>query len=373
MDLMDEEWRILTSLLPSGWRELARKTGAMQRARGEVRSPEVLLQLILLHVATGLSLCQASARARLQGLVSVTDVALLKRLRNSEQWLCEMARRMFVETRFARTEVTAPAGRRLRAVDATTIEEPGATGTDWRVHYSIGLPDLCCDFFALTDAKGAETYKRLAVEPGDIILADRGYCHREGVAHVVRQGGDVIVRLNSTNFPLLDSQTDRSFNMLPRFRRLSQLQPGEWPVQFLAAGQHWHGRLCALRKSKTAAELAKKKILREAAKRQKRVLPDTLEFAEYVFVFTTLPEDSLNSKEILQLYRARWQIELCFKRMKSLLKLGHLPKRNDVSARAWIQGKLLTVLLIERLIDEAGLFSPWGYPIASTQSVEGIH
>ncbi len=364
---------MLTRLLPNGWRELAREMGAMKRARGEIKSPEILLQLLLLHAATGLSLQQATARARLQGLPAVTDVALLKRLRSSERWLCEMGRRMFVRTRYVQDGVVAPPGRRLRAVDATTVQEPGATGTDWRVHYSVLLPDLCCDFFVLTDAKGQESYKRLSVEAGDIILADRGYCHREGVAHVVAHGGDVVVRLNSTNFPLLEASRDVPFAMLPHFRNLAGVEPGEWPVRFKAAGRTWSARLCAVRKSKTAADLAKKRILRQAAKKHKRLLPDTLEFAEYVFVLSTLPADTLACARILQLYRARWQIELCFKRMKSLFRLGHLPKRSDASARAWIQAKLLTVLLIERLIEEAVLFSPWGYPIALSESVEGVH
>lgn len=360
---MDEEWEVLMSLLPSGWQNLAKEMGAMRRTRGEIKSPETLLQLILMHVSTGLSLQQATARARLQGLATVTDVALLKRLRSSEQWLCEMARRMFQETRFLQGNPIVPPGRRLRAVDATTIEEPGATGTDWRVHYSLTLPDLRCDFFELTDARGAETYKRLVVAPKDIILADRGYCHREGVAHVLGCKGDVIVRLNSTNFPLLNRTDELPFAMLPHLRRLPGWKPGEWPVRFRAAGHIWNARLCAIRKANTAAEQAKKKLLQDASKKQTNLLPDTLEFAEYVFVLTTLPGDLLNTAKILQLYRARWQIELCFKRMKSLFMLGHLPKRSDASARAWIQGKLLTVLLIERLIDESRLFSPWGFKL----------
>ena len=50
----------------------------------------------------------------------------------------------------------------------------------------------------------------------------------------------------------------------------------------------------------------------------------------------------------------------------------HVPKRSDDSARAWIEGKLLTVLLIERLLDEASFFSPWGFEIKAAQSLEGI-
>jgi len=370
--LMEEEWDLLASFLPEGWRDLARDTGAMQRARGEITSPEVLLQVLLLHVATGLSLKQAAARAQVQRLAAISDVGLLKRLRSSEAWLRELARRMFEASRFARVTARAPEGRRLRAVDATTVEEPGATGTDWRVHYSISLPEMRCDFYEVTDDKGGETYKRIPVQEGDIILGDRGYCHREGAAYVLRQQGDVIVRLNSTSFPLLDAKRDAPFELLPHLRRLRGHQAGEWSVRFDADRKLWPARLCAIRKSRHAAERAKKKILQQAAKKQKQVRPETLELAEYIYVLTSLAHHVLDARDVLDLYRARWQIELCFKRLKSLFRLGHVPKRNDASARAWIEGKLLTVLLIERLLNEAHFFSPWGFELSATKPLARI-
>jgi hypothetical protein len=371
--LMDEEWEILANYLPTNWKELAKQTGAMRRARGEISSPEILLQVLLLHVATGLSLKQAAARAQLQGLATITDVALLKRLRTSEAWLRELARRMFETSRFQRMQMRQMAGRRLRAVDATTIEEPGATGTDWRVHYSISLPEMRCDFYEITDQHGGETYQRIPIQPGDIILGDRGYAYREGVGHVLKHYGDVIVRLGSTTFPLLSGQQSRPFEILTHLRRLRGRQPREWAVSFEADGRQWPARLCAIRKSRLAAEQAKKKLLQRANRRQKNILPETLEAAEYVFVLVTLSREILDTCEALDLYRARWQIELCFKRLKSLLRLGHLPKRNDDSARAWMEGKLLTVLLIERLIDEARFFSPWGFDGSAPQSLARIH
>ena len=370
--IMDEEWDLLASFLPTDWRDLAKETGAMRRARGEITSPEILLQVLLMHVATGLSLKQATARAHTQGLASMTDVALLKRLRTSERWLRELARQMFEASRFRYAGPRVPAARRLRAVDATTVQEPGATGTDWRIHYSISLPDMKCDFYEVTDNKGAETYKRIPVQQGDVILADRGYCHREGVAHVLRHDGDVIVRLNSTNFPLLEADKNIPFDIIAHLRRLRGHQAGEWSVRFDANDKTWAARLCAIRKSRHAAERAKEKILQEASKKQTAVRPETLEFAEYTFVLTSLTGDVLNVEEVLDLYRARWQIELCFKRLKSLFQLGHVRKRSDASARAWIEGKLVTVLLIERLIDEAKFFSPWGFEIKAAQSLEGV-
>lgn len=370
--LMDEEWDLLAEFLPEGWRDLAKKTGAMRRARGEITNPALLLQLLLLHVATGLSLKQAAARAQAQGLVSVSDVALLKRLRTSEPWLRELARRMFESSRFARLDARAPDGMRLRAVDATCIVEPGATGADWRVHFSITLPEMRCDYYEVTDDTGAESYKRFPVHQGDLILGDRGYAHREAVAHVLAQRGDVIVRLNSSSFPLLNAHGKSAFVLLSHLRRLRGHRPGEWSVRFEAKGKLWSMRLCAIRKTLLAAERAKSKILKEAYKKRIQVRPETLESAEYIYVLTSVASGVLDDHEVLGLYRARWQVELCFKRLKSLFRLGHVPKSSDLSARAWIEGKLLTALLIERLVTEAKLFSPWGFELQPAKPLAGV-
>ena len=364
--VIESEWELLTSFLPEGWEAAAKETGAMRRSRGQISCPSILLRVLLMHTATGLSLQQTAARAKLQDIAEISDVGLLKRLRSSEGWLRELARKMFERSRFSQACAQAPMGRRLRAVDATTVQEPGATGTSWRVHYCIGIPDMRCDFYQISDVKGGESYKRLCVERGDVILADRGYCHREGVAHIMDQNAEVIVRLNSTSFPLLYGQdNEKAFDMLLHLRELKTGQAGEWPVGFKFKSKVYDGRLCAMRKSAVAAEIAKKKAINEAKKKQRAIRAETLEFAEYVFIFTNVGEKILNVSEVLELYRARWQIELCFKRFKSLLSLGHLPKKTDTSARAWIEGKLLAVMLIEQLVDEANFFSPWGFRISS--------
>lgn len=369
--IVDEEWAVLAGLLPEGWRELARETGAIRRARG-ISDPDVLLRVLLLHVASGLSLRSAAARASELGLADMSDVALLKRLRTSEEWLRTLAARMFGQTRFGPRAGMLPSGRRFRAFDATTVEEPGATGTDWRVHFSLSLPDLRCDFYEVTDVTGGETFTRFPVAPGDVILADRGYAHRRGVAHVLGAGADVLVRLNTTSFPLT-TLTGQPFDLLAHLRRLPDTGPREWPVAFVHDHQRHRLRLCGVRKTQLAAARTKTKITREATKKGRQLRARTLEAAEYVFVLTSLPGADVTTDRVLELYRTRWQIELVFKRMKSLMRLGHLPKRTDVSARAWLEGKLLTVLLIERLLEGAKFFSPWGYDIATSQPLARIH
>ena len=108
-------------------------------------------------------------------------------------------------------------------------------------------------------------------------------------------------------------------------------------------------RLCVIRKSQIATDLAIKKIKREATKKQIKLQPETLECAKYVILFTTLPADEYPLHLVLEWYRFRWQIELVFKRLKSLCGLGHLPKHDAISARAWLYGKLFIGLLVEKL------------------------
>ena len=52
--------------------------------------------------------------------------------------------------------------------------------------------------------------------------------------------------------------------------------------------------------------------------------------------------------------------------------LGHLPKKDPASARAWLHGKIFASLLVERMVDAADTFSPWGYRLdGETQPMEG--
>ena len=364
MNLLEEEWEFLTDLLPQDWREQARTTGALRRARG-VGSADCLLQLILMHTATGLSLRQTVVRAREQSIADISDVALLKRLRASEPWLRALTAKM---TDLDETGVVQrlSARRRIRAVDATTVEEQGGAGTDWRVHYTLRLPDLSCDFFELTDEHGGETYRRIPVERGDLLLADRGYSNAAGVAAVKTAQGDVLVRWNSFSFPL-KTLAGNAFDALKELSQMSKCGVQEWAVSFTHDGQRYTGRLCAIRKNAVATERAREKMRREARKKQKQVSEEALKLAEFVMVFTTLSSKELSTRDVLELYRVRWQIELRFKHLKSLLGLGCLPKYDDASCRAWIQAKLLCGLLIERLMCRAKFFSPWGYRLPAAE------
>jgi hypothetical protein len=357
----EEDWRVLTTLFPEGWQQQAQQTGAIERQRG-ITAPAVLLRLFLLHVARGYSLRETAVRAKEAGLATISDVGLLKRLRRSEDWLHWLCTRLVAENG---VQIPSPDGQRaVRIVDGTIIKEPGKTGSQWRILYSMRLPDLRCDYLDLTPTTGAgtgESFARLPVSQHDLLLGDAGYCSVPSIQWVVDHGGDVLVRINPQSIPLQEKR-GRKFDLLPHLQVLNTAgTTGEWKVTL--AGTSIEARICALRKSEEAIRQAHRRIARRASKKQLKTKPETWEYAKYVAVLTT--DLSSLTTTILEWYRVRWQIELTFKRFKSLAQLGHLPKYDAQSSRAWLYGKLLVALLTQKLVRTGREFSPWGYILAT--------
>jgi len=82
-----------------------------------------------------------------------------------------------------------------------------------------------------------------------------------------------------------------------------------------------------------------------------------------IWVLTTVTDDRLTAIDVLELYRLRWQIELSFKRLKSLLHLDTLPSRRGPTAKSWMLARFLAAALAQKLLDPDGSLSPWGYQI----------
>jgi hypothetical protein len=350
-----DDWHVVCQFLPLNWRAAARELGAMQRARG-IRDAEVLLRVLMVHLVDGCSLKETALRVRQAGWCSVSAVALFKRLRAAEQWLRWLAEQLW----HRESAVVTNAGYRVRAVDATTVQEQGATGTDWRVHFVINLRDLQCDHFELTDVKGGETFRRIPVKRGDLLLGDRAYGTPPGINHVVSQGGAVLVRVNHRSLPLYNAEGEK-IALVKWMKGFRIGEVGELSAWVHADDQKIRGRLIAVKRGRQAALYARSRLRQTAQKKQKRLSRDALFLAGYVYVWTTIPSTKMKPGAVLELYRVRWQIELAFKRMKSIMGLGQLPKLSDASSRAWIHGKLFVAMLIERLLDAAEHFSPWGY------------
>lgn len=363
-DALPEEWEVLREWLPEDLNGLAREHQFFQRARG-LTDAERWLRLILMHVAGGLSLEQTALRARELGLAEISGVALFKRLRHAQAWLQGLCLHLLREQQERLGRGVWPGDYRVRAIDATDVQEPGDTGTTWRIHYSIRMPELVCDHYELTDESGGEKLGRFDFAKDQLILADRGYSHRAGAAKVLDSGAALLLRWNPASLPVT-TREGGEFNLMDKLRQLPRRGAREWAVQFEYEGKTYPLRLCALRKNKVATERARRKAIEKARQHGRVAGEQCLALAEFVLVLTSLPP-KFTTDQVLELYRCRWQVELTFKRLKSLLGAGHLPKSDDQSAKAWMQAKLLTALLLERLLLEAKIFSPWGYHLRNVE------
>jgi hypothetical protein len=353
----NDEWSVIESLLPPAWREAAREQGAFRRAR-YTTDPAALLRLLLFHAVNDGGLRETVAQARVSGIAAMSQVALLKRLRTSGKWLAWIGAGL---CRALRNQPRLPEGLRPRVVDSTTVQGPASVSTEWRVHYALDLTTLTCDWCEVTNAHGAELLEKTPMRQGDVLLADRNYLRPVAVRAAMKADAHVLVRMRWSHPAMIDAR-GREFHGLTRAKRLRVGQVGKWRVRLLdPAGKPIEGRVVATKLPAPLAAKAERRVYKTSTKKSRTPGARSLQAAHFVMIFTTLPTKKLAAADVLELYRFRWQIELAFKRLKQLLKLGRLPHKDPRAAQTWILAKLVIALLLETLYRNARAISPWGY------------
>jgi hypothetical protein len=234
-------------------------------------------------------------------------------------------------------------------LDGTAVCGPAAEGIDAVIHAVLRLHDLRVCAVQVTDAHGGETLRRFTWMPGQLVIVDRGYSNARGIEHVIDDGAHVLVRLNRGALPLYDNSGER-IDVLEFCRALSKHRVEERAVQ-LSRGERSKshaigGRLVAVRLPESEAEEARERLRREHGR---NVSVEQLEAAGYVVVFTTTLGEQLSASRCIAAYRLRWQIELQFKRWKSLCNFDRLPNYRDDTVRSWLTAKVLLGLLLDRL------------------------
>lgn len=354
-----DDWEALLCFLPDGWREKAKELGAVSRLRNFTDVGDIL-RVLLLHFSTGNSLRVTATQARLGGIADISDVGLLKRLKNSGDWLLWMTQQLRDSNFTAGDGGDNLKGYTFKAVDGTTVEEPGATGTTCRIHYSFDLSRLSCLEAIVSSAKQGEGLANFRVDENDVFLGDRAYGGVKGIFYVSDNHGYVLTRIKH-RLPLYGDEGER-IDLLPKLSELKINEIGTWDYFLKQDGRYLKCRICALKKTDEQTAKTVKQLKRDASRKGRKLMSKTLEYARYVVVLTTLGSELASGEQVMRLYRRRWQIELVFKRLKSLLHLGHLKKHDPQAIIAWIHGKLFYATLIEAFIKAGESFFPWGYP-----------
>jgi hypothetical protein len=354
-------WESLLQEFPVDLEETAKQYGALQRKRG-ISSASDLLRLGLAYVLTDFSLSDVACWAEQNETAYLSQEALLNRLKKSSAWFEALLGQMLVPV----TPETRLNGK-ICIVDATSLSKPGSTGTDYRVHVNLDAGELRIKQASIYENKVGEGFSRFEFHEGDLAIADRTYGYPEPVANLVAKGVQVIVRMKCSHNGLFHPASGKKFKVLEALQTLKPKDIGDFPVVLANNNVSTTGRLIAIRQSPEATERARKKISRKSQRNSRQVSLSALEAAEYLFVFTTL-DKTVSAQEILELYRIRWQVELCFKRLKSLLKLDAIPVKDPALCRSFIALKLIGSLLVQRLIDRLVGFSP-SNPMATVACV----
>ena len=132
---------------------------------------------------------------------SITDQSIAERLRAYGPWVQALLRQMLPMAPGA----SLPAGWRFVVIDASSLHAPGATGTDYRLHIAMDLQTLQFLEVLVSDVHMGETLKHFPLRAGDVAVADRGYAHVQGMSEAVKQGAEVLVRLNPFSVVLCDA------------------------------------------------------------------------------------------------------------------------------------------------------------------------
>ena len=354
------DWASIEAVLPSSFRTRATELKLVNPQLPEHLGAKVtdigqILRLVLYQVGRNIGQQPAAAAFGAAGLLDISHVALHKWMKKLGPYLAELVSAM-VASEHASFAPERWAGYELVGVDATCVQRPGAKGTTSRIHRALRLTDLRVIHAEVTDHSGGETFKRFVPRPGQLWIADRGYSNPPGIAWVKGQGGEVLVRHNRGSLPLYDAQ-GHAIDVLKKLRKLRK--PG-WMRQWQAfvypeGGDRIEGRLCAVRLPKDKAAEARERLRREQGA---ELTADSLAMADFVVVFTTVPSNKLSTDQILQLYRLRWQIELDFKRDKSITGLDLLPNFRADTIQSWIYAKLLLHQILSKLADSSSAFSP---------------
>lgn len=334
--------------------ETARRLGALERVRKLGRA-EDLLRLALLYGPGGLSLRATAQAACALGMAeTLSDKAVLGRLRRMGDWLEHILRALL-------DQIGPSLGGELALVDGTLVYSSGPGRPGFRVHalYEPALGRFT-DFRVTTDrVREGATQTRLAASR--TMLFDRGFARVRDIAAVLAADSDMVTRIGWRSMRLFDAAGQQLdvMTLLPTDKAGGGDAPHEQQVHL--AGVKPPLRLVVQRLPPAQAASQAKRTRRRANKNGQRLDPRTERAAGYLMLVTSLPAERADAAQVIELYRARWQIELGFKRLKSLGALDSLRAADPALARTWLLAHLIAAVLTEELASRLAGFSPQKY------------
>ena len=338
--------------MPKGYEEACFKTGAIQRRR-DIQNPDDLMMLNLFHLMTGCSLEEISEISKMSQIGDISNVAFMKRFKNSNEWFKWIIDKIVTEGLIEYKIPEKLKEYRILAVDASDVREKGRSGRIYRLHFALDIIKMQSALYNITTNKIGEKLSNFDIKEQDLILADRAYSSNPGIEYCNEKKADYVLRVKASSLNFYDKNKE----IIDIRDEVIKIENGEIEAYIKTKENKFIPvRICFKKKDKESIKNTIKKIHQKESKKRIKYTEKTKIFNEYIVVVTSLDKEKITKEEVLELYRYRWQVELYFKRIKSILDYGELPKKREDSIFAWLNGKLMIALLIEKIISKVSFF-----------------
>jgi len=295
------------------------------RRKRVLKSIDLLIKAIFLYFTEQLSFQRLSDTMACLYDVVMSDTAWRKQMLKAAPILMEwvLAQEGIADTK--EPDDTVLGCTAAYAIDATDLPVQGGDATSRRVHTMFSLREGRCVYTEVTDRHGGESLTRFPLRPGALYFADRAYGRTPQLAYAMEQKAHVVIRISPhlvAFYTAPDCRKKLSFPSLLNGETFSTT------AYFKSNKKLYQIRLLGAKLPEEKRAAAEKRLRQRASRKQCTLAESTIKYAEWVILATTLP-DLLSDAEILGAYHLRWQIELHFKRVKSLLNFHKLRRSCD--------------------------------------------
>lgn len=345
----------IIELMPEKWEEEAKETKALTRSR-KIKNAKDLLILNLLYQTSGETFGKTSAMLKLMEEMSLNKNAVYERILKSAEWLRWLSENICRKAGQLANRPTWLEDKQVCLIDATDESRRGSNKADYRLHYCVELFSLKMIEMHLSEAKLGEkltNFKELS--KNSVVLADRAYATLTGIEYLKQCSSEFVLRLRANAFNLYNEKQEQ-VELTDYFQHLKPQENASVELFYKSGNKYEPIRICAMKKTKEDEEKGLERIKKSNSKKMRgKVSEKQSIYNKYVILVTNMID--VQSAKILELYRTRWQIELVFKRLKSIFSYDEMPSKVKNSVEAWFYGKLLLAAICETLVNK-GRFSP---------------
>lgn len=187
-----------------------------------------------------------------------------------------------------------------------------------------------------------------AVLPGDLVLTDLGY-FRVGTFREYHDKGAFFLSRFLVGTTLRDAATRQAIHLPALLRTCTDNVLDINVILANTEKQQTPCRLICLRVSEQVANERRRKLHQKAKKQGRTPQQESLALCDWMLLVTNIPARWLPADQAYHLYGLRWQIELLFKQLKSVLRIHQSNTERESRLRCEIYGKLLMAVLVHRV------------------------